>query len=720
ETADEVRAALAEPWDAIIADYSLPTLDALETLRIVHEHGYDGPFIVVSGTVDEEMTVGAMRAGAHDYVMKMNLRRLVPALERELQEARRRAESREARRRLLEAEELTGRIVEQLPGFVWTADAQLRVTASRGGVELAPVLPHDSLVGQPVAELQRSIALFDADAHERALAGEHVQRSVEWAGRDYLVHVDPFHDDGGAVEGCVAVALDVTDLRAAEEALRESEARFRALIENSLDVTLILLADGTIRYASPSALRVLGYHPGDVVGTNAFDYVHPEDVAVLSDLFGTTAATPGETESDVFRARTKGGEWRLMEAVGLNLLADPAVRGVVVTARDVTARRALEERLSQSERLEAIGQLAGGVAHDFNNVLLVVRGYSTVLRAGLTDPQQIADVDEITKAADRAAALTRQLLAFGRREMRQLRLLALPDSVRDVESLLRRAASEQVELALDLDEETPQVVGDPGQIEQVLLNLVVNARDAMPAGGTITIRAAPATAASAGEVTPPLAPGAYALLSVADTGTGIPDDVLPHVFEPFFSTKSSETGTGLGLSTVYGIVIQGGGSIGVETGENGTTFSVYFPAAAAETAEALEDGGDREELAPGSERVLLVEDEAAVLRLVERVLARAGYEVRSCSSPADALAVLDGDEQFDLLVTDVVMPELSGFDLAERARELRPSLRTLFLSGYSQQAAGDLPVAAALLQKPFAPEELARAVRGVLDAVESA
>jgi len=322
-------------------------------------------------------------------------------------------------------------------------------------------------------------------------------------------------------------------------ALRESEARFRALIENSLDITAILDAASAVRYVSPSVTRILGYAPEELIGETSFDFVHPDDTEVLRSVFARATTGPGLMQTDVFRARHKNGTWLQMEAIGLNMLDDPAVKGMVVTARDVTARRALEERLRQAERLEAIGQLAGGIAHDFNNVLLVIRGYSSVLRSTLEDPQQIADVDEIARAADRAGDLTRQLLAFGRRAVLQPRMLSLAEVVRSTESLLRRAISENVEIELDLPEGVPTVVADPAQIEQVIVNLVVNAQDAMErTGGVVTVSVGDAQLSGAEEgISPPLLPGRYAALSVSDAGEGIPDDVLPRIFEPFFTTK---------------------------------------------------------------------------------------------------------------------------------------------------------------------------------------
>jgi hypothetical protein len=496
-------------------------------------------------------------------------------------------------------------------------------------------------------------------------------------------------------------------------ALQTSEARFRALIENSIDVTAVLDGDMRVQYVSPSVTRILGYSADELTGAASLDFVHPEDAHVLSRLFARELEDPTRMETDRFRARHKDESWRLMDAVALNLLEDPAVRGIVITARDVTARRALEERLKQSERLEAVGQLAGGIAHDFNNVLLVIRGYSSVLRAALTDSQHIADVDEIAKAADRAAELTRQLLAFGRRLVLEPHLISLAEVVRGMQKLLAHTMPVDIVVAIELAEGVAPVVADPAQIEDVILNLALNSRDALEVGGTVTLSVDEASVTGAEEgIAPPLPPGRYVTLSVTDDGPGIAEDVRPHIFEPFFTTKQDGIGTGLGLSTVYGIVAQSGGGMEVSAPESGgARFTIYLP----EATGPIKDGSwgpAAESLAGGSETILLVEDEAPVRELVRRVLESVGYVVLSAALPSEAERLLDETPNVDLLLTDIVMPEMSGYDLAERVSERRPEMRRLFISGYAPRAQR---VKGPLLKKPFAPEQLARAVRAALD-----
>lgn len=484
------------------------------------------------------------------------------------------------------------------------------------------------------------------------------------------------------------------------------DARFRALIENAVDLTSITDEHGRLIYVSPSAERVTGFAASEIVGATGWDFAHPDDEPLLQEVFATIRDREA-VRVGPFRARHKDGSWRRLHAVALNLLDDPAVSGIVWTIRDATNEHELAERLRLAERLEAVGQLAGGISHDFNNLLLVIRGYASVMRSAIDDPQLCADLDEITAAADRAADLTRQLLAFSGRQPLQPMLIDLRAVVSGMRKLLQRSIREDIELAVDVDRDVRSVVADPGQIEQVLLNFVVNSRDALPNGGRIEITVAPAVLDARSAVA----------LSVSDTGTGIADADLPHIFEPFYTTKAEGIGTGLGLSTVYGIVSQSGGAIEVAPlPAGGTRMTVLLPAAAGRPAEDEEETPVPPPPAVPAETVLLVEDEEAVRELVRRVLESAGYEVLAASRPSEAQR-LAAEHDVDLLLTDVVMPEMSGYDLASRVRLTRPEAKTLFMSGYAHRALGDATERpqGELLRKPFSPDALAAAVRAVLD-----
>jgi len=381
-------------------------------------------------------------------------------------------------------------------------------------------------------------------------------------------------------------------------------------------------------------------------------------------------------------------------------------------------RERLENRLHQSQRLESLGMLAGGVAHDFNNLLAVIRNCAGFVAEATADNEPVrADVEEIIKAAEQAAQLTRQLLIFGRREQVQLKALDLNVVVADVQSLLARSIGEHIQLVVHPSASLPAVHADRSQIEAVLVNLAVNARDAMPGGGILTIELGVTHLDHEDTgLLPPLSPGCYVTLSVSDTGVGMSPDVVARIFEPFFTTKPQGQGTGLGLATVHGIVTAAGGGLSVQSAPGaGTTIRAFYPAAeelaSAETATAVtaDTGGQ-------GETILVVEDEPAVLRVVTRILQRNGYSVLSATNGTEALA-LAADHEFDLLLTDTVMPGISGLELADRVRQSYPQASVLLMSGYSPDLAGPgraLPVDTALIQKPFTERALMEAVRAAI------
>ena len=413
-------------------------------------------------------------------------------------------------------------------------------------------------------------------------------------------------------------------------------------------------------------------------------------------------------------------------AVELSLWSAPltdaagAPSGFITLAADITERRQLEAQLRQSQKMEAVGRLAGGVAHDFNNLLTVITGYAYMLvqDVGETEPLR-ANAEEILRAVDRASALTSQLLAFSRRQVAKPRPLDLTALVANMDRMLRRVIGEDIDLAAELAPGLPKVKADPGHIEQVIMNLVVNSRDAMPDGGRITIRtAAVQLDADFARYHPGARPGPYVALAVADTGHGMSDEIKAHLFEPFFTTKEQGKGTGLGLSMVYGIVRQCGGEITVASQPgHGTTLTIYLP--------QIEASGDEAAAAPapavlerGWETILLVEDEDEVRRLVRGVLMQQGYTVLEAADPDDALRLAaDFAQPIDLLLTDVVMPHMSGVELARRMAVARPGMRVLFMSGYTEDPALQDGGVTPFIRKPFTPRDLAGRLRHALDGV---
>jgi two-component system cell cycle sensor histidine kinase/response regulator CckA len=506
--------------------------------------------------------------------------------------------------------------------------------------------------------------------------------------------------------------------RRAEEALRQSEERAQLLLEHISDVVMVVDDALVIRYVSPSVRHLLDYLPSELLGRRCLDVVHPEDASSTEIFLHGALRRRGPLQAHQLRVRPRNGDWRLLEIGVTSLAGRTDMGGVLLTGRDVTERRRMEQALQQVQRMDSIGQLAGGVAHDFNNILTAILGFSEIL---IDDAQPGSDtrldLEAIQKAAQHGAALSRQLLAFSRRQMLDLKVLDLGEVVRNFERMIGRVLGEHIRWSAHADPDLWHVKADRGQLEQVLMNLAVNARDAMPEGGTLTVETRNVTIDGSAPDRSLAAPGAYVRFSVKDTGVGMDADTQARIFEPFFTTKAPGRGTGLGLATVYGIVKQSGGVIDVESEPGqGTTFHIFLPAVADASLEAAQTA-PRPHASVDSASILLIEDDAALRRLLVRSLERVGHRVRDAADSDGALALLATDPAIDLLVTDAVLPGQSGPDLARQIEADRPSLRVLFISGYSDDAIlrlGLLNEQEAFLQKPFGPRTFVQKVQQVL------
>ena len=505
---------------------------------------------------------------------------------------------------------------------------------------------------------------------------------------------------------------------------------FEQLLEAVPDAIVGVDVDGKIVLVNSQTEELFGYARDDLLGQTVELLVPERFRDVHRDHRGTYFKEPGTrpmgTRSELFALRRDGSEFpaeiSLSSIVAEDgVLAMAAIRDVSDRAED-SRERALQEQLAQSQRLESVGQLAGGIAHDFNNILGVIMNYAEFVGDELPEGSQVGqDVEEIRRAAERAAALTRQLLIFSRREVVKPELLYLRDVIAELENLLRRALGERIELVTRFGEDRCGFEADPGQVEQVLVNLAVNARDAMPDGGRLIVEVDKATLD--GEYTdlhPGTEPGAYVRLKVSDTGTGMDKETAQRAFEPFFTTKGKAEGTGLGLATVYGIVTGAGGRVDIysEVGV-GTTVKIHFPASAETPSES--EPRSRSRPSGHGEVVLVVEDEPDVLRMAERILSKGGYSVIGAKGGDEAVEICERpDQAIQLLLTDVIMPGMLGTELVARVKEIRPELGVVFMSGYSHEvlAPGTLAEqgANAFIEKPFNAADLLRTVHDLLDA----
>ncbi|MFN8221882.1 MAG: PAS domain S-box protein [Gaiellales bacterium] len=715
-----VLLALAREPDSRLRDLAEKTgLTERTAHRIVSE-------LVASGVVARERVGRRARYVVGD-VGRLGDVRALAALERGSSEGTAASERiRAVEAALYEAEERFRTMVENLPAVVYIQDTlgQQHYYVSPGIEGITGYTPEEWMANpklwRDVIHVQdrARVETIDEQAGITYTPFEAEYRLVRRDGRVIWVHDRsvPTRDANGEVTSWLGVLVDASARRHAEDELQRAEELQRIVIENTSDLVTLIDRSGRHVYASPSTEAVIGYRPDELVGHN-LGLLHPDDSA---DAYrALDLALKGINTVTRFRLRHRDGRWVTIEGSHVGIRDATGLPMVLVVCRDVSEREALDERLREADKLAAVGQLAGGIAHDFNNILTTIIGIAELL---LVDDEPADDwrenVEEIRAASDRAASLTSQLLAFSRRQLLRPRVIDLNGPVRDSERMLRRLIGEDIELEVSLEEqEETLVLVDPSQVDQILVNLAVNARQAMPNGGRLAISTrrlelGPSEAASVGlDVV-----GSYVELVVTDTGEGMSEATLSHVFEPFFTTR--ESGSGLGLATVYGIAKQSGGHAEVtsEVGR-GTSVKVYLPAVEGEPDRLTEGAAST---GRGSETVLLVEDEVAVRRLTRKALEGHGYTVLEATSPGHAIELTRAQgDRIDIVVSDVVMPEMNGRELVEQLRELYPALRVLFVSGYDERAvlgAERLPEDVAFLPKPYTPHGLHTKVREVIDA----
>jgi PAS domain S-box-containing protein len=849
ETREDFLAALTSfRPELILSDYKMPRFDGLSALKLALEHTPETPFIMVTGSMNEETAVACMKAGAWDYVIKEHIKRLGPAVLGGLEQKRLRRERKQAEEALRESEDRYRDLVENSQDLICTHDLEGRILSlnprpaqilgyTRNDLLqmnfqdiLVPEKRH--LFGEYLKEIktkgvsQGLMSVLTAKGEERiwefnnTLRTEGVtepivrgmardvteQKRVEdalrrsetllkqtqqitkvggweynlkkgrlsWTDEVYRIYgvsperYDPnditqdltFYEDRGAIEQAfgravelgesyeldlkfinaqgknlwvrtsgnaevkdgrvvrvIGYIMDITDRKQAEV----EQERLLLAIEQAGEMIVITDSTGTILYVNPAFERMTGFSRQEAIGQNQrIVKSGKQDEAFYRALWETISA--GRTWKGRMVNKCKDGTFFTEEAT-ISPVKDSAGRilNYVAVKHDITEHLHLAEQLQQAQKMESVGRLAGGVAHDFNNLLTAIIGNAQMALTDLNKESPLYEfLEEIRGAGERAAMLTRQLLAFSRKQIFKPEVVNLNEVIPAIGSILKRLIGEDIVFKTVLAPELGQVEADEGQIEQVIMNLAVNARDAMPEGGQLTIETADVElddeyAAAHVSVTP----GPYVMVSVSDSGIGISSEIKAKIFDPFFTTKEKDKGTGLGLSTVYGIVKQSKGNIWVysELGQ-GTTFKIYLP----RIDRGVEEGQGKElksDARSGSETVLVVEDEESVRTLAQVILQRVGYKVLPAKDGREALEIFESQgDPIDLLLTDVIMPGMNGRELAERLTRVQPGIKVLYMSGYTDNSVvhrGILDKGVAFLQKPFTPKDLARKVREMLD-----
>lgn len=726
QSEEEMKGALENSrWDIIIADFSMPRFDALSALRLCHEYCPDTPFLVVSGSIGEDTAVAMMKAGAHDYVMKDNLARLIPAVKRELGDAEVRRKNRLAEEALRESEERYRALYEDNPTMYFTTDANGTVLSVNrfGAEELGYGV--EELVGKPVIDI---LCPEDREPTRRhfSLCLQNPMQVVRWESRKVRKDGTVLwfkeaarsvrRPDGHAV--VLVVSEDITERKRTEE----ERVRLAAAIEQCVEAIFIMSTSWIIHYVNPAFENISGYSRHEIIGRHTSSILRSDNDG--STFYNELAKImdSGDVWSGRLTNRRKDGKiYEAEVTVSPVRDKDGTIISYVTIHRDITREVRLEKQLRHAQKMEAIGTLAGGISHDFNNILTAIMGFAQMARYKIPGASPaIHDLDRVIEAGARATDLVRQILTFSRRTEQEQRPVETAGILKEALSLLRSSLPSTVEINCEIviPPEESTVLADPTQIHQVLMNLCTNAAHAMRnTGGVLTIRLSSTVAdSSLIYINPDLNAGPYVCLSVTDTGHGMRPEVLERIFDPYFTTKLPGEGTGLGLAVVDGIVKASNGAISVFSRlDEGTTFHVFLPQVGGDTQI------ETETLSPipaGGERILFVDDESLLVELGTEMLETLGYHVTSRSSSLEALELFRAQpEAFDLVITDMTMPGLTGKDLARQLMEIRADIPVILCTGFSEQINEKKSKEAGIrefVMKPYVVKHLATAIRRVL------
>jgi two-component system cell cycle sensor histidine kinase/response regulator CckA len=730
ETAAAMRKALQDKtWDVILCDYHLPGFNGIEAIVVLRETNIDIPLLIVSGAIVEEMAVECMRLGAHDYVMKGNLSRLVPAIERELKEAESRAQRKQAEEELHRTNVFLGLIVENIPSMIFLKDAkELRyVRFNRAGEDLLGHSMDDMLGKNDYDFFPKEQANFFTEKDREVLHGKEVvdipEERIQTRNKgERIMHTKmlPILNENGEPEYLLGISEDITERKQAEESLRKSEEKYRNILENIDDGYFEVDIAGNFIFFNDSMCKMLGYPKDELMGMNNREYMDEENTKKVFQAFNKIYRTG---------ISAKAFDWTLIRKDGSKCFVETVVSPIIGSngkgigfrgiARDISDRKKLEAQLHQSQKMESIGTLAGGIAHDFNNILSSIIGFTELALDDVDKGSPLEEnLQEVFTAGIRAKDLVQQILTLSRHDAVDFKPIHINSVAKEAVKMLRSIIPTSINIQENICNKQLVVQADPTQIHQVIVNLATNAKHAMSETGGVMLVDVDTVSFDESTENINLTPGNYARITVSDTGTGINKDHLEKIFEPYFTTKAVGEGSGLGLSVVHGIIKSHKGDIAVysEPGK-GTKSHVYLPLSEQQSIELPDTNTDP--LPRGTERILLVDDEPSIVKMQQRSLERLGYKVTIKTSSVDTLETFCATpDKYDLVITDMTMPDMTGDKLADEIKKIRHDVPVILCTGFSDKikirTGPDLQIDE-FISKPIDQKKLAKIIRKLLD-----
>jgi PAS domain S-box-containing protein len=717
-------------YDVILSDFKLPGFDGFTALRYAKEICPQVPFICVSGTIGEEAAVELLKQGAVDYVLKDNLKRLPAAIKRALDEAKEKELRRQAEEALQESETRYRSILQSATDAIITVDSSGIIIGWNSAAERIFGYSYTEAVGQPLTSIILFYPLdehtnrmmeFQTEGDQNVLGKTGVYKGFRKDKSEFPIELSLSSWETKSGQFFTCIVRDITERKRAEEELKKSEEKYRSIFENVQDVYYETALDGTILEVSPS-IEIMSkgqYHRDDLIGKSMYDFYSV--AGGRQTLIALLQERGSVSDYEIMLKNRDGSQVPCSISTKIQLDVQGTPLKVIGSMRDITERKSLQSQILQTQKVQSIGTLAGGIAHDFNNILGIILAYTSVLERSEGDKEKVSkSTTAITQAVGRGAALVRQILTFARQTGVVVKPMFIPDLIHEIINMLKETFPEVIEFRTTMENNVPFINADHSQMHQVLLNLCVNARDAMPTGGIIGIDVKTVTSKTIVQQFPDAKNARYIFISVSDTGIGMDEATRSRIFDPFFTTKEQGKGTGLGLSVVHGVIQDHHGFISVEsTVGQGTTFRLYIPVPQEEKRTQEIKNTKVEELQRGSETILFVEDEELLREIVQSTLESNGYKVLLATNGREAVEIYKKQyKDIALVLSDMGLPKLAGIDVYAMLKEINPNVKIIFASGFiSLETRSELfkEGAKGFIQKPYNVYEVLQMVREVLN-----